>query len=144
MNVVALERIIRHPVERVFAAWLDGATFAEWFLPDPAARIGRVELDARVGGDFLVEMIVDGRVLPHTGTYRAIEANRSLAFTWKSAETGDAENLVRVSFEARKGSTLLRLRHEGLPGGTSRERHAAGWANIVASLEPFLSRGTAS
>ena len=139
MKVVELERLIPHPVERVFEAWLDPDTFAEWFLPDPAVRLGQVTADARVGGSFLIEMIVDGQVLVHTGVYRRIEHNRSLVFTWKSAMTGDTENVVEVWFDAREASTLLRLRHENLPNDESCERHAAGWAGIVHHLEQYLT-----
>jgi uncharacterized protein YndB with AHSA1/START domain len=136
---VIVERVVAHPVERVFAVWLDGATFAEWFLPDPNVRLGRVQLDPREGGAFLIEMIVGGETLAHTGVYRRIVPNREIAFTWRSAMIGDGESLVEVTFEAKDDATLLRLRHTGLTFDEMRSAHRSGWTHILGGLDPFLS-----
>jgi uncharacterized protein YndB with AHSA1/START domain len=136
---VEIERVVPHPVERVFGVWLDGATFAEWFLPDPNVRLGRVELDPREGGEFLIEMIVDGETLAHSGVYRRIVPNREITFSWSSAAVGEGESLVEVSFDAMANSTLIRLRHTGLPSDEMRTAHQSGWTHVLGGLEPFLS-----
>src|SRR5689334_12792061 len=110
-KVVKIERQIPFPIERVFAAWLKPEKFAEWFLPDPEVKLGKVELDPKVGGKFLIEMIVGPKTLPHTGEYRAIVPNKTIAFTWHSGMTGEGETLVEVTFEPKNGQTLLTLRH---------------------------------
>jgi hypothetical protein len=52
---------------------------------------------------------------------------------------GDGESLVEVTFEARAGSTLLRLRHTGLTSDEMRTPHRSGWTQILSGLDPFLS-----
>jgi uncharacterized protein YndB with AHSA1/START domain len=138
-HTAEVERMIPFPVEQVYALWLDAGSFAEWFLPDPNVKLGRVELDPRVGGSFLIEMHVGPNLLPHTGTYRTIVPNQALAFTWSSAATEGRETLVEVTFETRAAGTLLKLRHTELPDMNSRDAHHAGWASIVAGTEQFLS-----
>jgi uncharacterized protein YndB with AHSA1/START domain len=137
---VALERVVPYPIEKVFALWLRPETFAEWFLPDPNVRLGKVSVDPRVGGQFLIEMIVGAQTLPHTGTYQKIVPNQAIEFTWHSGMTGDRDTLVKVSFEAQGKGTLMRLLHEGLATDESRKAHGQGWAQIMAAVEPFLSR----
>lgn len=137
---VEVERVIPFPVEQVFSVWLNAESFAEWFLPDPEVRLGRVELEPRVGGSFLIEMVVGEVILPHTGTYISIVPDRAISFSWRSARTADRDSLVDVTFEPRGDGTLLRLRHSSLPDEASRDDHAAGWTNIVAGLDTYLSQ----
>lgn len=136
---VEIERRMPYPVEQVFAAWVTPEKFARWFLPDPNVRLGRVEVDAREGGDFLIEMIVGSDTLAHTGMYRRVVRDQEIAFTWISGETGGKESLVEVRFESRHEHTLVKLRHTGLVSAESRERHAAGWTNILSTLDSFIS-----
>jgi uncharacterized protein YndB with AHSA1/START domain len=136
---VDIERRMPYPVEQVFAAWVRPEQFARWFLPDPNVRLGRVEVDAREGGKFLIEMIVGGDTLAHTGTYRRVVENREIAFTWISGATAGNESLVEVRFESLAAHTLVKLRHTGLPSAESRDRHSAGWTNILSTLDSFIS-----
>jgi uncharacterized protein YndB with AHSA1/START domain len=138
-KVVEIERRIRHPVERVYAAWLRPEMFPRWFLPDPKVTLGAVRVDARVGGSFLIEMIVEGQSLEHTGKYRKMVPNQELEFTWHSPMTGGTDSLVQVTFLASGVDTIIRLRHEFLPDADSRGAHASGWANILESLDAFLT-----
>lgn len=138
-KIVEIERRIRHPVERVYAAWLRAETFPRWFLPDPKVTLGTVRVDARVGGSFLIEMIVEGQPLEHTGEYRKMVHNEALEFSWRSPMTGGADSLVHVTFLASGMDTIIRLRHELLPDAESRGAHASGWANILESLDLFLN-----
>jgi uncharacterized protein YndB with AHSA1/START domain len=139
-KVVALERVVPFPIEKVFALWLRPETFAEWFLPDPNVRLGKVSVDPKVGGQFLIEMLVGVDTLPHTGTYKKIVTNQAIEFSWHSAMTGGEDTLVKVSFEVHGEGTLMRLVHEGLAEAGSREAHARGWTHIMSGVETFLSK----
>jgi uncharacterized protein YndB with AHSA1/START domain len=138
-KVVELERKMELPVEKVFALWLDPLRFPQWFLPDPHERLGRVQLDPKVGGHFLIEMILGPQTLPHTGTFRKIETNKAISFTWHSHMTGAQGSLVELEFESQgKQKSLLRLRHHDLDTIESREAHAKGWAQILGAIEVYL------
>lgn len=137
--VVEIERRLPYPVTQVFAAWVTPEKFAHWFLPDPNVRLGRVEVDAREGGAFLIEMIVDPDTLAHTGRYRRIVRDQEIAFTWHSPATDGKESLVEVRFESGPAHTIVKLRHSGLVEAGSRAAHSAGWTNILATLDAFIS-----
>jgi uncharacterized protein YndB with AHSA1/START domain len=139
-KVIEVERKMELPVEKVFAVWLDPTSFPHWFLPDPHESLGKVELEPKVGGHFLIEMILGEHALPHTGSFRKIEHNKAISFTWKSHMTGSQGSLVELDFESQgKHKCLLRLRHHDLDTVESREAHAKGWAQILGAIDGYLS-----
>jgi len=60
-----IDRIIRAPRTRVWAAWTDPLKLARWWLPDPThCRVD--QLDVVPGGAFVTSMSDDGLVFgPH-------------------------------------------------------------------------------
>jgi uncharacterized protein YndB with AHSA1/START domain len=85
-------------------------------------------------------MILGPQILPHTGTYRKIEPNKAISFTWCSHMTGSQGSLVELSFEAQgKQKSLMRLRHHDLDTPERRELHAKGWTQILGAIDTYLS-----
>lgn len=131
-NALVLARRLRAPVERVFDAWLDPAQLRRFLTPG-CTLLGEVRLDARVGGEFLFEMLDSGRSLPHQGRYEVIERPRRLVFTWNSHAT-EGDSRVELTFAPRGDETLLTLRHERLPNALRVGQHTGGWSAILAKL----------
>jgi uncharacterized protein YndB with AHSA1/START domain len=129
-----LERELPVGARAAFEPWLDPAALAVFMCPAEGMHVSKVEVDPRVGGEFLIVMNIGGRALPHHGKYLAIERHTRLAFTWHSHHAG-ADSRVTLTFTPlgpRK--TRVVLEHVGLDGDAV-SRHTNGWTAILAALE---------
>src|SRR5688572_28356989 len=93
------------PAERVFDAWLDPAQERRWAAQPvagkPPADVRRVEIHARVGGQFTFSDMRDDGEAVCWGTYRTIDRPATLAFTWFTSDEEEAEDssLVTLTLE---------------------------------------------
>jgi uncharacterized protein YndB with AHSA1/START domain len=136
---LVVRRQIPVPRERVFQAWLDSESLAQWMRPGDSTH-ATVTVDPRVGGGFRI--VMDGGshgCVEHTGEYLSIEPPTRLSFTWISKHTDQRPTVVTIEFHEREGGTELVLTHRGLP---PREvvGHRQGWTDIVRLLEAVVSR----
>ncbi len=136
-DALVVRRLLAAPPERVFAAWLDPASLAEWMCPGSVAS-ATAEVDPRVGGTFRITMQHGQGVEEHWGEYLAIEPPSRLAFTWISALTERRPTVVTVDLRARGAGTELILTHRRLPP-TQVDAHRTGWTDIVRKLDETLS-----
>ena len=140
-EVLVVRRQIPFPRERVFAAWLDGASLAQWMRGNGASS-STVEVDPRVGGKFRIVMHM-AHDHEHRGEYLAIEPPSRLSFTWISKHTDLLPTVVTIEFLERGSGTELVLTHRRLPQA-SFESHRQGWTTIVRQLEEVLASGRTS
>jgi uncharacterized protein YndB with AHSA1/START domain/DNA-binding transcriptional ArsR family regulator len=136
-TVLVTRRLLPVPRERVFAAWLDPVSLAQWMRPGDVAR-ATVEVDPRVGGRFRIVMTHGQRDDEHTGEYLVIEPPALLSFTWLSANTDWLPTIVTVEFLERGAGTELVLTHRRLPA-TKVDAHRKGWTDIIETLAVALS-----
>ena len=136
-TVVVSRRFEASP-ERVFDAWLDPARAAKFLFATPTGEIVKVEIDARLGGSFLV---VDRRPdigeAEHFGRYVEIDRPRRLAFDF--ALSKDMTDATRVTIDIRpvgEGCELT-LTHEGVWQDYA-ERTEGGWTTILEGLAAAL------
>ena len=124
--------------ERVFDAWLDPARAAKFLFATPTGEIVKVEIDARVGGSFL---IVDRRPeigeAEHFGRYVEIDRPRRLAFDF--ALSKDMKDATRVTIDIKPvgDGCELTLTHEGVWQDYA-ERTEGGWTTILEGLGAAL------
>jgi uncharacterized protein YndB with AHSA1/START domain len=129
-----VDRTIPGPIDAVFDAWLDADALKAWMTPGPGMTVPRADVDARVGGRFLIVMATPDREIPHEGEYQVIDRPNKLVFTWVSEPAG--ATLVTVEFEKLTDSaTKVTLTHETLATESSRDSHRQGWAGILEALE---------
>jgi uncharacterized protein YndB with AHSA1/START domain len=137
---LVVTRRMSAPPEQVFDAWLDPERLRVWMAPGhlPGSS-ARVTVDPRVGGAFRIDMVGDGKVYEHVGTYLELDRPRRLVFTWISAGTEQRESVVRLELTAVAGGTELRLTHTGLPSEQSARGHEEGWGELVGQLASLLA-----
>jgi len=138
--VLVVRRRMAVPRERVFEAWLDSESLAQWMRPEGIAHAS-VTVDPRVGGGFRI--VMEGPthgVVEHLGEYLAIEPPSLLSFTWISKHTEHRPTVVTIEFHERGGETELVLTHRGLPPREV-EGHRQGWTDILRALEAVLTTG---
>jgi len=122
--------------ERVFDAWLDPATAGRWLFATPTGTIVKVEIDARVGGKFIV-VRRDGEDVEHVGEYLEIDRPRRLAFTFAVPKFSVAMTKVTIDIAPLESGCELTLVHEGvLPEWAERTR--GGWGMILEALARSL------
>jgi uncharacterized protein YndB with AHSA1/START domain len=136
--VLEITRIFDAPPARVFAAWLTKEEWAAWIGPE-GVRCDAPLFEPRVGGRYrLIMHRPVGGDLTVVGIFKAIEAEKSFAFSWRFE--GDArETLVTVTLRDLGGRTQLTLRHEGLPDAADREGHGKGWSSALNKLAAYLA-----
>ena len=139
---VTVKRRIAAPAQRIFDAWLDPASLAEWMRPCSAPpKRSDVKVDAREGGAFEIVMHVPSGPVRHTGIYQTIDAPRRLVFTWNSPHAGQNDSLVTVEFRPDGKATEVVITHERLPE-QARPAHTTGWTEILESLANKLTAGS--
>lgn len=138
--VLVVRRQIAAPREKVFEAWLDSESLAQWMRPGDSTH-ATVSVDPRVGGGFRI--VMEGPThgaVEHRGEYLAIEPPSLLSFTWISRPTDYQPTVVTIEFHERGTGTELVLTHRGLPPKAV-EGHRKGWTDIVRLLDEALTRG---
>lgn len=136
---VVVTRSFAASAERVFDAWLDPAAAGLWLFATPEGKMVRVEINARVGGKFIITDKRGEMLAEHVGTYLEIDRPRRLAFNFSVPQYSAEVTRVTVEIAPRDQGCELTLTHEGvLPD--YHERSIAGWTGILAGLAGCLAR----
>ena len=129
---LTVERVIDAPAEKLFDAWLDPETMKRFICPFDTT-VPSAFSDAHEGGRFEVMMRVNGKDLPHTGTYKEIDRPNRLVFTWESHASRD-DSEVTLTFTPGTGGTHVKLTQVRFVGEDQREGHRKGWTSILEKL----------
>ena len=136
--IVRVTRRFEFPAERVFDAWLDPATVGKWLFVTPTGQMVRCEIDARVGGRFIITERRNGEDVDHTGEYLEIERPRRLVFTFSVPKYSSQETKVTLDIVPLETGCELSLTHENvLPEWVSQTQE--GWTKILAGLAEQLA-----
>ncbi len=124
--------------ERVFDAWFDPERARKFLFATPTGRIMRCEIDARVGGAFVVTDRRDGQDIEHVGRFLEIDRPRRLSFTFSvPAYDADADpEATPVVIDIRPlddGGCELTLTHHVWAEYLDQSR--GGWTLILEGLE---------
>jgi uncharacterized protein YndB with AHSA1/START domain len=138
MKTIDLEasRTISAPAEELYARWLDATRpGGPWFGP------AKVILNPVVDGLFHHAVVHDGRSFPHYGRFVRLEAPRLIEHTWISEATRGLESTVTITFEpSGSATTLVTLRHTGVPDDTMGRQHADAWGFVLLMLDEALTK----
>lgn len=123
--------------ERVFDAWLNPQTACQFLFATPTGEMVRTEMDARVGGAFLLVDRRDGVDVEHVGEYLEIDRPRRLSFVFRVPYYSQESSRVTLDFAPLEQGCELVLTHEGvLPEYEASTE--AGWKMILEALDTAL------
>ena len=130
---IVREISIDAPADVVFSYFTDPSKHVLWQGID-------AELDPRPGGTLRITF-APGYVV--VGTYVEVEPPTRLLYTWGWAEEGSSvlppgASTVEVTLEPVGTTTILRIRHTGLPDATF-EFHGQGWDECLTELHRRIS-----
>lgn len=134
---LTVARTIKAPIERVYNAWLDPSTLAQFMLPGEGMSVPKAETDPRVGGRFSIIMAAGNDELPHGGEYKALTPHTQIVFTWESPFSIDGST-VTINLKEVEDGTHLELIHVKFPSEESRDNHDSGWTAILSKLEEVV------
>lgn len=117
MKAIIKDRVIRAPIDRVWAALTDPRTIGEWMLDS------LVEVDLQIGGKYA---FFGGET---TGTFTAIAAPNTLEYTWCQSNWSDewSDSMVRWELTPDGNDTQVHLAHDHFPNQAERDSHDEGW-----------------
>lgn len=135
-------RVSRHfdaPAERVFDAWLDPSTAGRWLFATPTGQMQRVEIDARVGGRYVVVERREQGDAGHFGKYLEIDRSHRLVFTLAADDSSEGD-VVTVEITPDGNGCTLTLTHAlAAEWAQYAQRTESGWNDVLAALARQLS-----
>lgn len=131
-------------VERVFAAWLDPTSIGKWLFATPNGVMVRIEIDPRVGGQFVITERRDGEDVEHRGEYREIDRPRRLVFTLSVEKYAQEIDQVVIEIVPLETGCELTLTHGMSPAwAVYKEQIEQGWTGIFEGLERVIAGSAA-
>jgi uncharacterized protein YndB with AHSA1/START domain len=131
--------------ERVYDAWLSPAQARLWLAAalkslGLAGEIERVEIDARVGGQFFFSDLRDGTEARHWGTYLELDRPQKIVFTWIVDESEEADpSVVTLTIEPEATGCVATIVHTMDAKWIEYiSRTESGWGRMLHEVEMLL------
>ncbi len=142
-KILQITRSFTASPERVFDAWLNPAIARRFLFATPTGEMVRVDIDARVGGKFLMVRRSDGEEVEHVGEYLIIERPRRLVFTFAVPKFSAQFTQVSIEIVSTANGCTLTLTHEGVLAEWA-ERTQEGWGRILTGLSYAIEQSYAT
>jgi uncharacterized protein YndB with AHSA1/START domain len=139
---VRLSRQVNAAPERVFDAWLDADEARSFLFADRIGNAIRVEIDARVGGEFRIVRHRGREDVEYSGECLEIHRPYRLVFSLFVDKYAQRDDRVIVELAPVAERSLLVLTHElSLPNPAQRSRIQRGWALVLDRLGALCTAG---
>jgi uncharacterized protein YndB with AHSA1/START domain len=139
---VRLERVLPAPRECVYALHTEPEELAKWWGPNGFTAPG-VELDARVGGRYRIEMQPpDGPSFFLAGEFREVDPPGRLVYTFRyeAPDPDDVETVVAFTLEEVGNGTRVTVEQGDFATEPRRELHEQGWTETLDRLGDVASQ----
>jgi uncharacterized protein YndB with AHSA1/START domain len=136
MTGVTVRHRFTASAERVYDAWLDPEKARKFLYATATGEIVRCEVDARVGGKYVIVDRRKGEDVLHEGTYLELERPRRIVFTVRVPKYSPDEDRVTIDIKPLAQGcelTLTTQTADEWAEGTQR-----GWAMILDVLDETL------
>ena len=138
---VRLSRQVSAAPGRIFDAWLNADEARSFLFADRVGNAIRVEIDARVGGEFRIVRHWGREAVEYAGECLEIQRPHRLVFSLFVDKYAQRDDRVIVELAPVAARSLLVLTHElSLPNPAQRSRIQRGWALVLDRLGALCSR----
>jgi RimJ/RimL family protein N-acetyltransferase/uncharacterized protein YndB with AHSA1/START domain len=135
---VRVTRHIKATPERIFDAWIDPASVAQWFAPGMGEMV-RIDVDPRVGGQFVFTQRRGEQDVEHAGEYLVFDRPHRLAFTWGVPKFSPDCARVGIDIRPCDGGCDLALTHDLTPKSADHaERTKASWTKMIGVIATLV------
>lgn len=136
--IVRVNRQFAVPAERVFDAWVDPQWAGKFLFATPKGEMLRCEIDARVGGSFLIVERRAGVSIEHFGIYLEVARPRRLSFLLRVPAYSPVSSRVSVGLLRMEGGCEVVVAHEAVEESLA-NRTEEGWKSILEGLDAVLT-----
>lgn len=146
---LTISRVIKAPRSAVWDAWTNPASFAQWWIPEPA-KCRVVEMDLRAGGALTTLMSENGgEFTPHLNAcFLDIAESQRIVFTnalvggWRPASQAFMTAIITMRDHPEGTDYFAHVMHKD---NADRNMHVEmgfydGWGTVVAQLAKFVER----
>lgn len=136
-----VERVLPASRHLVFGMFTEPERLARFWGPK-GFTAASVALDARVGGEYRIEMQPpEGERFFLGGEFRRVERPSHLTYTFRyeDPDPDDRETVVALSLDEQRDATLLTLDQAPFLTDARLALHAQGWAETLDRLEALVS-----
>jgi len=142
LTTLKVKRRFLQSAERVFDAWLDPDRLGRWLFATATGELVRVEVDARVGGQFVLTERRGGEDVEHVGAYLEIARPRRLVFEMTVEKHDVNAERITIDIAALESGCELTLVHEmRVRENITEDMIFTGWTMILEGLNTVLSGG---
>jgi uncharacterized protein YndB with AHSA1/START domain len=118
--------------ERVYDAFLDPSRASKFMFATATGQIVRCDIDARVGGTFMIVDRRNGEDVVHTGTYLALERPGRIVFTLSVEKYSRDTDTVTIEITGLRKGCEVTLTHEmEAKYAPFQDRAREGWTGIL-------------
>ena len=143
MTEVRVEKHFRHPVDRVFDAFVDPARVGEWLFRTPDGVMDRTDYAPRPGGRFHIIERRAGAPAHHWGEFIVVDRPSRIVFDFWVEEAEEERTRVTVEFRSAGDGCQVILSHDLAPEWASyADRTIAGWTMILDGLDRVMEMST--
>lgn len=121
-----------------FRSWTDADEIARWWGDPGMYRVVSWNADVVEGGVWRARFeAADGAEFGAGGTYVTVSPPCTLEWTWRADWDPDATRLLRMSFAANAGGTVLTLSSDGFSSDAAEKEAERGWREIAGWLQEY-------
>lgn len=141
---ISVTHAFRASADQVFDAFLDSAKAAKFMFVTDTGKIVRCDIDARVGGKFVITDRRDGEDVAHEGEFIELDRPRRLVFTVCVPKYSQDVGRVVVEIKPKGvGCEATLTETVSAEWESHRESIESGWKGILVGLDQVLASARA-
>lgn len=134
---VSLSRYFEASAERVFDAWTNPDIAAKWLFTMAISEAHTTEIDARVGGKYIITDTREGTEYTAVGEYLEVDRPHRLVFTFGMPQFSPEFDRITVEIVPEGSGCVMTLTQEDMYTGYQKSTRR-GWSKMIRVLAALV------